>query len=40
MMKDNGRGFNWKGLYVTGMIDFHASWRQRADQYPRDWKKR
>ena len=32
MMKDNGHGFNWKGLYVTGMIDFHASWRQRADQ--------
>jgi amidase len=32
MMKDNGHGFNWKGLYVTGMIDFHAGWRARADE--------
>lgn len=32
MMKDNGHGFNWKGLYVTSMVDFHAGWRARADQ--------
>ncbi|MDI1339798.1 amidase [Polaromonas sp.] len=32
MMKDNGHGFNWKGLYVTSMIDFHAGWKQRADE--------
>jgi amidase len=32
MMKDNGHGFNWKGLYVTGMIDFHAGWKERADE--------
>jgi len=32
MMKDNGHGFNWKGLYVTSMIDFHAGWRARADE--------
>ena len=32
MMKDNGHGFNWKGLYVTSMVDFHSGWRQRADQ--------
>ncbi|GAB2900400.1 amidase [Paraburkholderia jirisanensis] len=32
MMKDNGHGFNWKGLYVTGMIDYHAGWRERADE--------
>ncbi len=32
MMKDNGHGFNWKGLYVTSMIDFHASWKARADE--------
>jgi amidase len=32
MMKDNGHGFNWKGLYVTGMVDFHAGWRARADE--------
>jgi amidase len=34
MMKDNGHGFNWKGLYVTSMVDFHANWRQRADELP------
>jgi amidase len=32
MMKDNGHGFNWKGLYVTGMIDYHAGWHERADE--------
>jgi amidase len=32
MMKDNGHGFNWKGLYVTSMVDFHAGWKARADE--------
>ena len=32
MMKDNGHGFNWKGLYVTSMVDFHAGWKERADE--------
>ena len=32
MMKDNGHGFNWKGLYVTSMVGFHAGWKQRADE--------
>lgn len=32
MMKDNGHGFNWKGLYVTSMIDWYAGWRARADE--------
>ena len=32
MMKDNGHGFNWKGLYVTGMVDWHAGWKARADE--------
>ena len=31
MMKDNGHGYNWKGLYVTSMVDFHAGWKERAD---------
>ncbi|MDB5943288.1 MAG: amidase [Ramlibacter sp.] len=31
MMKDNGHGFNWKGMYVTSMVDFHAGWKERAD---------
>ena len=30
MMNGNGYGFNWKGLYVTSLIDAHASWRSRA----------
>jgi amidase len=32
MMNGNGYGFNWKGLYVTSLIDAHASWRSRADE--------
>jgi len=32
MMKDNGHGFNWKGLYVTSMVDHHAGWKERADE--------
>ncbi|CCF00970.1 putative amidase (plasmid) [Sinorhizobium fredii HH103] len=34
LMKGNGHGFNWKGLYVTSMIDAHSAWRQRADELP------
>ncbi|MBV9757955.1 MAG: amidase, partial [Alphaproteobacteria bacterium] len=32
MMLGNGFGFNWQGLYVTSMLDFHSNWRQRADE--------
>jgi amidase len=32
MMLGNGFGFNWQGLYVTSMLDWHSSWRQRADE--------
>lgn len=32
MMKDNGHGFNWKGLYVTSMIDAHSAWRNRTNE--------
>jgi len=32
MMLGNGFGFNWKGLYVTSLLDAHAGWRQRADE--------
>jgi len=31
MMKGNGMGTNWRGLYVTGLVDAHRAWRQRAD---------
>jgi amidase len=32
MMLGNGFGLNWKGLYVTSLLDAHAAWRQRADE--------
>jgi amidase len=32
MMLGNGFGFNWQGLYVTSMLNFHSSWRSRADE--------
>ena len=33
MLHGNGFGFNWKGLYVTSLIDAHSAWRQRADEF-------
>jgi amidase len=32
MMKGNGFGTNWKGLYVTSLLDAHSNWRARADE--------
>lgn len=32
MMLGNGFGFNWQGLYVTSMLNFHSGWRERADE--------
>ena len=32
MMKANGTGTNYKGLYVTSLADAHARWRDRADE--------
>ncbi len=32
MMKGNGFGTGWKGLYTTSLLDFHANWRSRADE--------
>ena len=32
MMQGNGFGSNWKGLYVTSLLDAHANWRSRADE--------
>lgn len=31
MMRGNGMGFNWKGLYTVGLLDAHAPWRERAN---------
>jgi amidase len=32
MMQGNGFGFNWQGLYVTSLLDWHSNWRDRADE--------
>jgi amidase len=32
MMKGNGMGTGWKGLYTTSLLDYHANWRSRADE--------
>jgi amidase len=31
MMKGNGFGTNWRGLYVTSLLDAHGAWRERAN---------
>ncbi len=32
MMLGNGFGTNWRGLYVTSLLDSYSSWRHRADE--------
>ena len=32
MMHGNGFGTNWRGLYVTSLLDAHAQWRHRAQE--------
>jgi len=32
MMQGNGFGFNWQGLYLTSLMDFHSNWRMRANE--------
>ena len=32
MMKGNGFGTGWEGLYTTSLLDHHANWRSRADE--------
>ncbi|AOE85763.1 amidase [Pseudomonas sp. TCU-HL1] len=34
MMKGNSHGFNWRGLYLTGMMEHHARWREQAGSLP------
>jgi len=38
MMRGNGMGFNWEGLYTTSLLDAHANWRARANQLSRTLK--
>ena len=32
MIKGNGFGTNWRGLFVTSLLDAHSAWRHRADE--------
>ena len=32
MMKGNGFGTGWKGLYTTSLLDHHSNWLNRADE--------
>jgi len=32
MMHGNAMGTGWEGMYTTSLLDFHANWRQRADE--------
>ena len=32
MMKGNGMGTGWKGLYTTSLLDHHASWPLRSNE--------
>jgi amidase len=32
MMKGNGMGTNWRGLYNTTLLDAHSAWQHRADE--------
>jgi amidase len=32
MMKGNGMGTNWRGLYATTLLDAHSAWKHRADE--------
>lgn len=32
MMKGNGMGTGWKGLYTTSLLDHHAGWPARSDE--------
>lgn len=33
MLKGNGYGTNARGLFVTSLVDAHAAWRERADDF-------
>ena len=38
MMRGNGMGFNWEGMYTTSLLDAHSNWRARADELSRTLK--
>lgn len=34
LMKGNGHGYNWKGLFITSMVEAQAAWKTRANELP------
>jgi amidase len=32
MMRGNGMGTNWRGLYTTSLLDAHSGWKHRANE--------
>jgi amidase len=32
MMRGNGMGTNWRGLYTTTLLDAHSQWKHRANE--------
>jgi amidase len=34
MMRGNSMGTNWRGLYVTSLLNAHSAWRHRANELP------
>ncbi len=38
LLRGNGFGTGWKGLYVTSLLDRHATWRDRAEDLPEPMK--
>jgi len=32
MMRGNGMGSNWRGLYTISLLDAHSQWKHRADE--------
>jgi amidase len=33
MMRGNGMGTNWRGLYTTSLLNAHSQWKHRADEF-------
>lgn len=38
MLHGNGFATGWEGLYVTSLLDYHANWRSRANEFSKSLK--
>src|SRR5258708_39269320 len=34
IFRGNGVGHNWRGLYMTSLLEAHSAWRERANMFP------